>query len=235
MIPDGRGFGSYRRGDPGDRDCGSPPEVMRRIRAIPFVHVRQPGIAAGLLLLLALCPAGCGGPTGAGEPARAAADNPAPRAEAPASPGTRAPAPSPVDVDELLAAVKGSASDAVLVNVWATWCIPCREEFPDLIQLHRRYAEQGFELVLVSADFDVGEAELVEFLSKQGVDFPSYLKVGNDMDFIDGINPDWSGALPASFLFDSEGNLKKFWEGKTTYKDLEEPVRGLLEEKENKV
>ena len=120
----------------------------------------------------------------------------------------------------------------MLVNVWATWCIPCREELPDLIRLRRNYHDKGFELLLVSADFDVETEELVSFLTEQGVDFPSYLKTGSDMDFIEGLHPDWSGALPATFLFNGEGELAKFWEGKATYEDLEDPIRSLLKEKE---
>jgi len=144
--------------------------------------------------------------------------------------GTRPAAPvvRPATVEEILAAVRASGSPAVLVNVWATWCVPCREEFPDLVRLQRTYRDRGLELVFVSADFDDRIAEVRRFLSRQGVGDSSYLKTGDDMHFINALDPRWTGALPASFIFDGAGHLRYFHEGKATYAGLEEQVLKLL-------
>jgi thiol-disulfide isomerase/thioredoxin len=133
---------------------------------------------------------------------------------------------SAVQVREVVAAARG---DVVLLNVWATWCNPCREEFPHLVRLQRELASQGFSLVLVSADFDSQLPKVSEFLDGHGVDFRTYRKVGSDAEFIDGIDPRWSGALPATFLYDRGGTLRDFWEGELSYEGFLERLRPWLD------
>jgi len=116
----------------------------------------------------------------------------------------------------------------VLVNIWATWCVPCREEFPDLLRLREEFAPRGFELVLVSADFSAQLDNARSFLAEQGVDFETFHKRGRDQEFIDGLDPRWSGALPASLLIDRTGIQREFWEGKVTFEQLSPLVEALL-------
>lgn len=118
----------------------------------------------------------------------------------------------------------------VLVNVWATWCIPCREEFPALLRLRERYAGAGLDVVLVSADFDRQLGQARSFLASQGVDFVSYHKTGDDAEFIDALSPKWSGALPATFVFDARHRLARWWEGKATLEQFDEAARAVLGE-----
>lgn len=131
-------------------------------------------------------------------------------------------------IERILEDVRRPGASAVLVNVWATWCLPCREEFPDLMKLHRNWKERGLRLVLVSGDFEGDRAAAIRFLSEHGVDFPSFLKEGSDMEFIDGLDPGWSGALPATFLYDSSGRLRRFWEGKADYATLERRLEDVV-------
>jgi hypothetical protein len=56
------------------------------------------------------------------------------------------------------------------------------------------------------------------------VDFPTFLKEGKDMEFIKGLNPRWTGALPATFVYDARGELRSFHEGRTTHAALESLV-----------
>jgi thiol:disulfide interchange protein len=128
---------------------------------------------------------------------------------------------------EILRAVRGSGASAVVVNMWATWCIPCREEFPDLLRLRDRYAARSVKLVLVSGDFDATLPQVKEFLAQHGV-AETYLKTGNDTEFIDAFDPAWSGALPATFVYDAEGKRRYSILGKTTYDALEEKVSSVL-------
>ncbi len=134
----------------------------------------------------------------------------------------------PADAARVLEEVRKPGASVVLVNVWATWCLPCREEFPDLMRLRRSWASRGLRLVLVSGDFDTDRAEALRFLSAHGVGFPSFIKHGGDMEFIDGLDPRWSGALPATFLYDSSGRLRDFWEGKADYATLERRVQQVV-------
>jgi len=147
--------------------------------------------------------------------------------------GAQAPSPRPelitVTPAELAEVVRAQAGP-VLVNVWATWCVPCREEFPDLLRIRERYAGAGLRLVLVSADFDRQVEGARSFLAAQGVDFVSYHKSGDDAEFIDALSPQWSGALPATFIFDARHRLVRWWEGKASLEQFDGAVRAVLGE-----
>ena len=139
-----------------------------------------------------------------------------------------APPPAPATADVVLREVRRPGASVTLVNVWATWCLPCREEFPDLLRLRRAYEGRGLRLVLVNADFGEGKAEAVKFLGDQGVDFPTLLKDEDDDAFINALGGGWSGALPATFVFDGTGKLLDAWEHKATYAALESKIRPFL-------
>jgi thiol-disulfide isomerase/thioredoxin len=149
---------------------------------------------------------------------------------APVSPSTPAGAPTSAELPTILAAARAPGARAVLVNVWATWCDPCRQEMPDLIRFYRAHREDGLRLVLVSADDEENRAEVARVLSEAGLPAgtPSFIKRGDDMKFINGLDRNWSGALPASFLFDGRGRKRHTWAGPVTYRDLERSTAGLL-------
>jgi thiol-disulfide isomerase/thioredoxin len=146
----------------------------------------------------------------------------------PAGAAAQPPEVRPVAASELRALVREPGARAVLVNIWATWCMPCREEFPGLLRLRREHGGRGLRLLLVSGDFDSEMAAVQEFLAEQGVDFPTYIKAGKDMEFIDGLERRWSGALPATFLYDGGGTLRYFWENKASYETLEQRVLEVM-------
>ena len=173
------------------------------------------------LFALLLVLAGCSG-------GQAAHQEPAPPADSASVARPAGLELKPATAEEILGALEGSKSKAVLVNVWATWCAPCRAEFPDLVRLHRDYRAKGLDLVLVSTDFDDQLAEAKAFLAENGVDFPTYLKVGDDMKFINTLNPRWTGALPATFIYDAKGRLHYFKEGRGTYEQFQKEVLEVL-------
>ena len=141
------------------------------------------------------------------------------------SPATLTPATSA----DVIREVERSRGSVVLVNVWATWCTPCREELPDLLRLQRELADRGFRLILVSADVTSQRPAAAALLASQGVGFPTFAKAQGDQDFIDGLDIRWSGALPASLLFDRDGRKVAFWEGKASYEKLLGEVKPLLD------
>lgn len=108
----------------------------------------------------------------------------------------------------------------VLVNFWATWCIPCIEEFPYIMELKSKYGDE-FELIFVSADFSEAKEEAKEFLKSQEVDFTTFYKIGNDNEFINTISKSWSGALPYTVIYGKDGNVVSEWEGKKEFEDFE--------------
>jgi hypothetical protein len=84
-------------------------------------------------------------------------------------------------------------------------------------------------LLFVSTDPAAQIGETRRFLASQGVDFESFIKTGSDMQFIETLHPDWSGALPATFVYAADGRLVDFWEGMATGAMLEERVLPVLE------
>ncbi len=155
-----------------------------------------------------------------------------PAGAAPAAATSRRPVAQPavarVTAEGVHRLIREAAGRVVLVNVWATWCEPCRQEFPDLLRLRRALAGRGLDLVLVSADFDTQLPQVRSFLAGQGVDFTTYLKNETDMPFINGLDPAWSGSLPATFVYDRRGALRDFCEGPATYDKLLGKVNKLL-------
>lgn len=116
------------------------------------------------------------------------------------------------------------ASVPVVVNVWATWCRPCVEEFPEILEFAHK--NQGnVKVMLVSADFSSRRDLVEKFLRERGVGFVTYLKQGSDEAFVEVLSPKWSGALPATFVFAPGGKLVSWFERQITKAELEDAVK----------
>ena len=135
---------------------------------------------------------------------------------------------TPVRAADIQRAVHNAGAKAVLVNMWATLCGPCREEFPGLVRVAHKYRDRGLTVMLVSADDNADMAAVKEFLAKQGVDFPAYIKAEKDQPFIDALDKRWTGALPATFIYDGAGKLCDFWEGSAPFNVFEQKVVEVL-------
>ena len=134
----------------------------------------------------------------------------------------------PASAADILRTVNAPGAAVVIVNVWATWCLPCREEMPDILRLRRAYVARGLRLILVSGDFSADAEAAAAFLRERGVDFPTYLKDENDMEFINALDPHWSGALPVTFIYDGEGHLRGSIYGLASYDRLQQEVEAAL-------
>jgi thiol-disulfide isomerase/thioredoxin len=93
----------------------------------------------------------------------------------------------------------------LLLNIWATWCQPCVEEFPDLITLAQR--DTLVEVIGISVDYpDEIPSKVIPFLEKLKVPFKVYVaKFEKQEDFIATLDSTWSGAIPATFIYDRIG------------------------------
>lgn len=97
----------------------------------------------------------------------------------------------------------------LLVNFWATWCEPCRLEFPDLVKIDADYRARGLEFVTISID-DPGELTtgVPKFLRAMRAQMAAYILNVPDSDpVINSVDPEWGGELPATFLFDRQGQI----------------------------
>jgi thiol-disulfide isomerase/thioredoxin len=97
----------------------------------------------------------------------------------------------------------------LLLNFWATWCDPCREEFPDLVKLDADYKDKGLNFIAVSID-DITDikSEVPKFLNQMKATMPVVLLNMSDPEpAIKIVDATWDGQLPATFLYDKDGKV----------------------------
>jgi thiol-disulfide isomerase/thioredoxin len=135
----------------------------------------------------------------------------------------------PLDEAGLEKVLKENQGKVVVLNFWATWCVPCREEFPHLVQLADKYRDRGLRLLFVSMDEKDQTEQVRKFLQEQKVNFETFIRDGGDFEaMVNLIDPDWIGAIPATFLFDRQGHKVKSLVGGQKYDDFEKAVLPLL-------
>lgn len=96
----------------------------------------------------------------------------------------------------------------LLVNFWATFCDPCRDEFPDLVRIAADYKDR-IDVITVSLD-DVAEIDrdVPKFLSSMGAEMPAYLLSTPDEDgLISSVSKEWGGGLPFTVIYDATGKM----------------------------
>ncbi len=143
-----------------------------------------------------------------------------------------------IDADGLAEVLKRNATKnkPLLVNFWATWCDPCREEFPDLVRIDKQYRSQGLDFTAVSLDDEAEiKTSVPRFLREMRVTVPTYLLNGDPELAMSKVDPAWSGALPATFLYDSEGKLVYKRLGRIKLPELTAAIEKLLRSSESPV
>ncbi|HSJ06642.1 MAG TPA: TlpA disulfide reductase family protein [Longimicrobiales bacterium] len=99
--------------------------------------------------------------------------------------------------------------DAVLLNVWATWCPPCRDEMPGLQALHERYGQRGLRVVAVSIDARGAEGAIDDFVREYGLSFTIL------HDVAETVSRDFRLiGVPETFLIQPDGRIAYRWIGK---------------------
>lgn len=117
--------------------------------------------------------------------------------------GALAPAFSTVSLDGDSVSLAKYRGKVVLMNIWATWCHPCRSEIPELVAVHARYKEKGLELIGVSVDTDGTDDAIRTFISDFHMTFP----IWRDPDERTSTLFRTVG-VPATFLIDKQGILR---------------------------
>jgi thiol-disulfide isomerase/thioredoxin len=126
----------------------------------------------------------------------------------------------PLKEDILKEILKESDDKVVVINLWAYWCGPCKEEFPDLVKFGKENSDDS-KLILISLD-ETGdlESKTKPFLAKNNVDFVSYYNAfDKDEKLITMLDKNWEGAIPSTFFF-KDGKLVKSLVGKQTEKQF---------------
>jgi len=113
-----------------------------------------------------------------------------------------------LDGDAYLAHVAERRGKPLMVTFWATWCEPCRDEYPMVNELVRQYKPKGLAVFGMDLDDDAEVSLALKFMARTHPVFPNYRKKpGKEEEFINRVNPKWPGTLPATFFYAPDGQL----------------------------
>ena len=113
----------------------------------------------------------------------------------------------------------------VLLNFWASWCPPCRDEAPDLAALYRDFQDAGLTIIGINI-LESSQAKAQEFIREFGISYPNGEDTGQFIAKLYRVE-----APPENFLIDKRGNIHRFVLGAVSYDDMSASVRALLAER----
>jgi thiol-disulfide isomerase/thioredoxin len=112
-----------------------------------------------------------------------------------------------------------------VVNFWATWCVPCKEEMPDLVAVQNDYAPLGVQVIGVTADAEKDKAKVLKFVREVKVNFPIWVGLTNPQMESFGVGK----ALPATAIVNREGKIVWRKVGKIDAAELRSELDKLLD------
>jgi thiol-disulfide isomerase/thioredoxin len=133
-----------------------------------------------------------------------------------------------IDKSNLEKLIKNRNGKVLFLNVWATWCLPCKEEFPDIVKLSNTYID--IEIVGLSVDYpDEVESKIIPFIKSHNVKFKIFVQdFRNIDDLINYLNKDWNGGIPTTFIFDTTGTQRAFIFGKHNYNYFKQEIEKVI-------
>lgn len=134
-----------------------------------------------------------------------------------------------VTADVLKREIADLDADAVVLNVWATWCGPCRIEFPEFVRFGRDMADRNVAVRFLSVDEPDLRPQIEQFLTEHEVGGRTYLSAeGTEIvNALAAPNP-WTYGIPVTFIFGPDGELRDYWEGVVNYDFLDAKVTRAL-------
>jgi len=114
--------------------------------------------------------------------------------------------------------------NVIVVNFWATWCTPCREEIPEFIALHQQYEEQGLTIVGLAID---QKEKVIPYSKEFGINYPVLIGGLKAMSFAEAAG-NLMSVLPYTVVFDRQGNIADTFLGRVHKKTLEKSILPLL-------
>lgn len=126
-------------------------------------------------------------------------------------------------LQDLLERYRGNV---VLVDFWATWCVPCKKNFPKVVDYSRKYAQQGLRVVSVSMDDESAHEQAIDFLKTVGASFPNLRsKWGAGSKSAEQF--EFSGEVPYYKLYDRSGELRYDFSANADTREGVEPIEQM--------
>jgi thiol-disulfide isomerase/thioredoxin len=125
-----------------------------------------------------------------------------------------------------LSSLRGSIT---VVSFWATWCAPCLDELPRLVQLNQQYRDRGVRFIAISADEPKNRSKIEPFLHQHNIALDTWL--GADLDTLDHLN--LGNALPATLILDASGEVIGRIQGEARDEDITSRLNWLLNNRQD--
>ena len=141
---------------------------------------------------------------------------------------------TPIDLEALKGLITQQREHPLLINFWATYCDPCREEFPDLVKIDRDYRPRSLEFITVSLDDGTDiKTGVPKFLGSMKATMPAYLlDIPDPQLAIDLVDPRWQGSLPATFLYNEKGEIVYRHIGRVKAEELRAEIEKVIKKVE---
>lgn len=137
---------------------------------------------------------------------------------------------APINTEALKGLLTQARQGPLLVNFWATFCDPCRDEFPDLVKIDKEYRPRSLEFVTVSLDdMEDIKTSVPKFLDSMKATMPAYLLNASDPEpAINLVDRNWRGDLPATYLYNEKGEVVYKHIGRVNAAELREAIEKVV-------
>lgn len=134
-----------------------------------------------------------------------------------------------ISLDELKNAISLRHNKPLFLNFWATWCGPCIEEMPTIVDLYKKYGNQ-IDFLSISCDHFTDSVDQVpSAIQALKMAFKTrVLKVDDQNQAIAAIDSKWPGSLPATFIYNTQGEKVKMFLGSQTKETFEAAIQEVL-------
>lgn len=143
-------------------------------------------------------------------------------------------APHPYNVPELDSAklsqlISNRYGRALFINVWATWCEPCIQEFPELVKIFNEYKTKNIDFVSLSVDQPEDDSIVVSTVKKFKAGFNVFIAAEKQSEqIINLLNNNWSGEVPATFIYNGSGKQEKIILGSRNFVYFKNSIDSVL-------